>query len=373
MRTILLAVVGLSPQVVTETLYALFQEGRRVDEIHLLTTGDGRHKILATLLAGQAGAFRSFLQDYGIPAEKIMFNENNVHVLTDENGKALSDITGVGENERFLELCLERTFSLTQISDTAVFFSIAGGRKTMSACLAAAAQLYGRRQDRMYHVLVSPEFESTPDFFYPPPTSELLQLTSADGTPYFKETRYATVTLVPIPFVSIREQLAPEWLETPHPPATLMSTLVKDPQPILVVDLSACVLRYRQMEVDLTPAQMALYVFFVRRRIDCPTATHTKGCPHCFISVNTLYEHQAELTDIYRGICGTRPIEEMSDTGITALSQENFNSYKSKIRSRILRGLGLQAMTPLAIQSVDTRPKRYGIVIDKAQIHYEPG
>ena len=28
--------------------------------------------------------------------------------------------------------------------------------------------LYGRPQDRIYHVLVSPEFESSGVFFYPP-------------------------------------------------------------------------------------------------------------------------------------------------------------------------------------------------------------
>ncbi|RKX57645.1 MAG: TIGR02584 family CRISPR-associated protein, partial [Thermodesulfobacteriota bacterium] len=42
---------------------------------------------------------------------------------------------------------------LTASKDTAVYFLIAGGRKTMSACLAVAAQFYGRPQDRVYHVL----------------------------------------------------------------------------------------------------------------------------------------------------------------------------------------------------------------------------
>jgi hypothetical protein len=50
------------------------------------------------------------------------------------------------DNERLLELCLSLTFQFTRDPGTAVFFSIAGGRKTMSACLMTAAHLYGRRR-----------------------------------------------------------------------------------------------------------------------------------------------------------------------------------------------------------------------------------
>ena len=45
MKNILLAVTGLSPQVITETLYALHQSGRYVDAIHVITTLDGKKKI----------------------------------------------------------------------------------------------------------------------------------------------------------------------------------------------------------------------------------------------------------------------------------------------------------------------------------------
>lgn len=43
----------------------------------------------------------------------------------------------------------------------------------MSACMMVAAQLYGQPRDRVYHVLVSPEFESSSVFFYPPPRHPL--------------------------------------------------------------------------------------------------------------------------------------------------------------------------------------------------------
>ena len=91
----------------------------------------------------------------------------------------------------------------------------------MSSCLALAAQMYGRSQDRLFHVLVSPEFESHPDFFYPPKTSRLLELRDEKGNPYYKESRYAEINLVHLPFVSIRERLGQEYLKKSLDPATL--------------------------------------------------------------------------------------------------------------------------------------------------------
>ncbi len=89
----------------------------------------------------------------------------------------------------------------------------------MSACMMVAAQRYGRPHDRVYHVLVSPEFESSPVFFYPPRASALIQLYDKNKQPYFKETRFAAVNLVPIPFVSVRDRIAGELLLEPREPA----------------------------------------------------------------------------------------------------------------------------------------------------------
>lgn len=47
MKNILLAVCGLTPQVITETLYALHQDQRKVDAIHVITTRNGKEKIYA--------------------------------------------------------------------------------------------------------------------------------------------------------------------------------------------------------------------------------------------------------------------------------------------------------------------------------------
>jgi CRISPR-associated protein Csx14 len=85
--------------------------------------------------------------------------------------------------------------------------------------------------------------------------------------------------------------------------------------------------------------------------------------------MHDIFERQDEITDLYQKIAGTRPIEEMSESGILGLTQENFNSYKAKIRKDLERGFGLYALGDLAIESVGKRPDTgYGIKMDKTKI-----
>jgi CRISPR-associated protein Csx14 len=184
--------------------------------------------INAHLLSPTDGNYYQYLKEYDIDPTTINFGFDHVHTITDENGMEIDDIEDEEENEWLLKKCVELTFSFTRDPDTAVFFSIAGGRKTMSACLMVAAQFYGRTQDRVYHVLVSPEFESSRDFYYPPRKSIPIELIDKNGQPYVKETRYAKITLVPIPFVPVRCYISDELLKEPKDPATLMLSLVRE-------------------------------------------------------------------------------------------------------------------------------------------------
>ncbi len=368
MRNILLAVVGLSPQVVTETLYALHQERRRVHAIHLVTTREGADRVHATLLGGEHGQFRRYLQEYGIDPREIEFNDSTVHMVRGGFGNPVSDILDESDNEQLMELCLRLTFEFTSDPDTAVFFSVAGGRKTMSSCLALAAQLYGRPQDRMYHVLVPPEFESCRDFFYPPRKPRLLNLRGRDGEPFFKDTSYARINLVPLPFVSIRRWLAADYLTRPHDPATLMASLVRGKERILEVDIQECKLRYAGLEVDLTPVQMTLFAFFAVQKKRCSLEHDCRNCTDCYLSMEDIHATQDRISELYSQIRGSRPIEEMSDTGITSLSQENFLSYKSKIRQRLRKGFGNHLAEQLGIASTESRPARHGLVVDRRHL-----
>lgn len=370
MKNILLAVTGLSPQVITETLYALHQDNRHVDAIHVITTRDGKEKIYAEVLGGEKGHYFRYLEDYDIDPAIIDFDHGNIHVVTDEHGIEIPDIATESDNEHLLKKCLELTFYLTKDPETAVFFSVAGGRKTMSSCLTLAAQMYGRPQDRLYHVLVSPEFESSRDFYYPPKKSRTIELKDIQGQPFFKETRYAQVNLIHIPFVSIREKLSADLLKEPKDPGSLLISLIKEEMSRLTVNMINSKITYNKMELDMMPARMALYAFFAMQKRNCPKKAESCGkCTDCFIDIQTVFNKQDHITELYRKVCGTRPLNEMSVTGITNLSADNFNMYKGKIKKDLLGRFGPYALKELEIASVGTRPDTcYGILMDKAKI-----
>jgi len=169
-RRILLAVTGLSPQIVTETLYALACRSETPwvpHEVHLITTATGRREAELNLLAdqkprGEPGWFHRLRDDYSLPP--ICFDTDCIHVLGDAAGTALDDIRTPADNERAADFITEIVRQLTGDEHSELHVSIAGGRKTMGYYLGYALSLFGRAQDRLSHVLVSEPFENNREF-----------------------------------------------------------------------------------------------------------------------------------------------------------------------------------------------------------------
>jgi CRISPR-associated protein (TIGR02584 family) len=370
-RSVLWAVCGRTPQVITETLYALQLQGRQVEAVRVLTTASGKAECNARLFDPEQGHYYQFLRDFDIPRNGMDFGPRHVHAVADSHGRPIEDITGEEDNELFLRACMEHAFALTSDPGRAVYFSIAGGRKTMGACLALAAQFYGRPQDRLFHVLVSPEFENCPEFFYPPPQSRAVTLRDQMGQPFQKETRYARVTLVHLPFVSVRERLSESMLTTPESPEALLLSTVREERPTLVIDLQERKVCWKGVESDLSPAHLALYAFFAmtKKRSDCGLESCSQ-CQECFPTVAEVLDRSEELARLYQqGIPRERVIEAMSDTGILSLNQENFHSFRGKINKRLEKAFGPYDAGDLQIASTGTRPgTRYGILLERKQI-----
>ena len=225
MKRVLLAVCGLTPQIITETLYALHCEGRLPQRVVVLTTRAGRERCLNTLFGGP-GMLHRFFDDYGIAPSVCRFGREDI--LTP--APPADDIATLEESEAFQTLCMEQTRLIAGEPDVTVDFSIAGGRKTMGASLALAAQCYAGAEDRLFHVLVSPAFESQPDFFYPPPGGVLLPR-PAPRPPL--DTREARVTLAMLPFARLRPWLPPHLLQQPQAPESLLASLDMAQAPVL--------------------------------------------------------------------------------------------------------------------------------------------
>jgi CRISPR-associated protein Csx14 len=365
MSNILLAIAGLSPQVITETLYALHQDGVAIDEIHVIATRIGRDAIVTQLLAPDDGQYFLYLKEYGIDPTSIHFSADTIHVLRDSSGKSIDDITGEDENEILFKMCLTLAHRFTRNAKNTVYFSIAGGRKTMSAALMVSAQMYARPQDRIYHVLIPPEFEGHRNFYYPPVKPVVLELRDAQGQKIFKDTSYAKVTLVPIPFISLRA--APQDCKTDRvrTPAELFRYLVRDKKQTLIIDLRQGKIFYKKMTLSMMPSRLALYAFLVMQKQQCCLLTQNcRNCTACYLDYLQISDAQKSITNIYRQLGGVTEAR-----GICDLEIEELRTYVSKIRKDIQKAFGAQAADILAVAAVGKRPEtRYGIPMERERI-----
>ncbi|MCG6659399.1 TIGR02584 family CRISPR-associated protein [Halomonas campisalis] len=262
-QPIFLMVAGLSPQVVTETLYAFHRESSTSlvgAELHLITTLEGAQRAELTLLTGANARLPKLIADYGLP--DIRFSTTHLHIIPDSQGRPLEDIRTPDDNAAAANFITQRVRDFTSRPDTALHVSLAGGRKTMGFYIGYALSLYGREQDTLSHVLVSERFESHPEFFYPTPESQVIY--TRDGKPL--DTRRAEVTLARIPFVRLRDELPQEALVQQLSFSDAVALLNAATQPAqLRVSVSTPRLICNGISVTLEPMEWMLYLWFVHR------------------------------------------------------------------------------------------------------------
>ena len=347
-RRILLCVAGLSPQIVTETLYALTVTGEPrfvPTEIHLLTTAEGAERARLTLLSEEPGWFHRLRQDYGLP--EIRFTLDTIHILRAADGRPLTDIRELADNEAIADAITATVRALTAEPDSAVHASIAGGRKTMGFYLGYALSLFGRPQDRLSHVLVSRPFESNPNFFYPAPVERVIFSNGSDQRPL--DARDATVMLADIPFVRLRDGLQETLLRD----GASFSDVVRQAQrnlaaPRLTLDPASCRVRCGETVLRLTPISFAWLAWFARRALEGSPPLHWKRIGPAEVEA-FLAEHRAALHD---------PLADDDHPPIAARRQEGidkafFEERNSKLKRELSRVLG----EPLAARYT---PQRQG-------------
>ncbi|AVO49258.1 TIGR02584 family CRISPR-associated protein [Melaminivora suipulveris] len=268
-RRILLAVTGLSPQVLTETLYALAvapEPGAAPfvpTEIHLLTTDSGARLARTALLHPDGGQFHALLADYptlGRPA----FGEQHIHVIHDAAGQPLADIRTPEENACAADSITALMAELTRDEHAALHVSIAGGRKTMGFYLGYAFSLFARPQDELSHVLVSSPFENHPEFFYPPATAR--RLAARDGQ--HLDTADARITLARIPVVRLRHGQPQALLQRRASFGETVAAIQQSLEPArLVIELRQRRVQCGDTLVPLPPAQLAWLAWWARQSL----------------------------------------------------------------------------------------------------------
>ncbi len=272
-RRILLAVTGLTPQVVTETLYALAcrtEDPWIPHEVHLITTSTGASNAQLNLL-NPDGWFHRLCADYHLPA--IAFPEANIHVLCDDQGQPLEDIRTQAHNTLAADFITEVVRQLTADPQSELHVSIAGGRKTMGYYLGYALSLYGRPQDRLSHVLVSDPYETNREFYYPTPYLHRIHSKRGDKEVTL-DARHAVVDLAAIPFVQLRQGL-PDNLrhgQTTFTRAVATANRGMEP-PRLEIDISQYQVRADDQVVKLSETECLVLLWLAQRAARGEAAT----------------------------------------------------------------------------------------------------
>jgi CRISPR-associated protein (TIGR02584 family) len=297
-RLVLLCATGLSPQVVTETVYALAHEtGRRVpDEIHLVTTREGAERARLSLLSEEPGWFRRMRKDFDLP--EVRFDESTIHVIKKADGTLLDDVRTAEDNAAAANAISELVRQLTADSAASLHVSIAGGRKTLGFFAGYALSLFGRPQDRLSHVLVSEPFEATPDFFYPTPYQRVINIGRLGERPV--DCRDAIVTLADIPFVRLRSEItAGSLLNERRSYSEIVARIQASLTPSgIVLDCARRCVSVAGDEIQLKPAEFAFLWWVVRRQLEGrPVVRQTRGAESLADAREFLAAYQRSLLD----------------------------------------------------------------------------
>lgn len=206
---ILLSVIGMTPQVVTETLYAIFRETpeRFPKEIYIITTKKGAEGVRNNLL-GENGKLNEFFREYDIPP--IVFNEDrHLKIIRDADGELIDDARTREEQGIIADFIFNEIKKLTELDQDStpkyrIHASIAGGRKTMTYLTGSSMNILANPEDKLSHVLVSEAFESNKDFYYPTKSKKLIR-GREEGV--YLDTSTAKVELSEIPLMRLRTLL----------------------------------------------------------------------------------------------------------------------------------------------------------------------
>ena len=272
-RRILLATVGLAPQIVTETLYALCLDKAAPfvpTEIHIITTAEGEASTRRMLLEEPQAHLAKFAAEYEFPQLGSALTPDRIYVVKGVAGQPLPDISNEAGNSAAADLIIQTMLELTNDKHSALHVSIAGGRKTMGFLLGTAAQLFGRPQDRLSHVLVQPQpLEQHPEFFYPPKQARRLHNRRDPDAPI--DTSDARIELAYIPFVRLRDGLPRPLLDGAWSYSeTVARAQAAVAAPELVLDPSNQQVSCHGITFRLSPMQFAMYAVVIRHRLASP-------------------------------------------------------------------------------------------------------
>lgn len=345
MKKILLLVTGMSPQIVTETVYGLAVKPTNgqpwlPSEVHVISTTSGLTQVRASLF--KEGYFCQLLHDYALPS--IHFDESCLHGICDSSGQMLPDLKTPEDNELAANTICEMVRQFTSNPDTELHVSIAGGRKTMGFYAGYALSLYGRAQDRMSHVLVSSEFESSREFFYPAPIPRTT-FVSQNGKTERQDAYEADVWLADIPFVRLRQHLPEKTLLHKATFSEVIQRLALATGDIrLQLNCQTLTIIVNSLECRLSPREFAFYLWFARRKLA------NKDNIMAPVIDNPDPELAMDFLAVYRQCRGE--LHSIEDTLVNGMEKAFFEQAKSRLKADLIKYFGEAVFNKIGVLSM---------------------
>jgi len=291
-----IAVVGLTPQILTEALYYYYhpsyKEKRYFDTIRAITTKTGKEKIKEELFDNKWMMKLKNEVDYNIP-----FSMDDVIEIKD-TGKPLEDLRTTKQNIKTIKVIFDEVRVFTTDHQARLTATLAGGRKTMSAIMALSFQLYGRKQDELIHVMVPEEkmsYDPAEDnkWFFPTNPNNIDEKIEISELPVLKVGRYFPIdkSLPPLDlFNKLQEKLDKAYsIKELYIEKNTFSTPTD--------------------RLKLSPELAAYLRFFIKKRSNSNCDKNCPGCKQCYTNREQmvqackneiLQEHRA-ITNKYDG------------------------------------------------------------------------
>lgn len=354
----LLATTGASPQIVTETLYAIHQQNQRwPDAIFLITTSLGKEKAVQGLIDDDHLQRLCDELKRPIPA----FDASHVLVTPGADGTEVEDARSLDDHEALANFIMTEVRNRTADPDASLHASLAGGRKTMTFYIGYAMSLFGRPQDTLSHVLISEGYENIRGFWFPTQAEPNRHVVDNKGQTL--DASAAEVTLAPIPFIRHRHNLPQVLLQNSQTvqfaDLVQLINLGENPDALrLVLDLPQKTIRLQdtdhRLNIEIKPGLLELAYYSMMARATCEgdaeltrpqKGEHDKGLARILMNELLLI-----LGRKSRGSLDSdaTQLKDAEDTGVTGRSLDAlakgiplgwFDDRKTELREKLEREL----------------------------------
>lgn len=344
-KNILFSILGTSPQILTETIFALTQSSPAFvpDKIVVLTTGVGADQCTKGLFGANGGWFKKLCEEYEL--QGIEFNPDLILSTVRADGSVIDDIRSPEDNQTVANHISELIREFTSDENVNLHVSIAGGRKTMGFYAGYALSMFGRKQDQLSHVLVQEQFEGEPKFYYPTKNSEVFS-SSRNPEKYFDK-KDAKVELAYLPFVRMRAAISGSYVDGIvdfDDMVHLLQREINPDQTPISFDKEKFVVRIGSVDIKLSPMNFLFYFWAAKKlkqnkpiirayKENSPEAFQNSG--EFYEVVDDLYtEHSARHTDL---------VEKLDEKFGKGMKQRFIDERRTEIKEEFEKYLGVNA------------------------------